>query len=195
MAFSRRQFIGGALGSLAAWPSLAWAARQSADPGRLFRHGVASGDPLTDRVILWTRVTPRADAGAVSVTWRIADDERFERTVAQGTAETSAARDFTVKVDAGTLRAGRRYYYAFESGGERSTIGRTRTLPEDAVDRIRLASVSCSNYPAGYFNVYRCHRQPRRSRRGAASRRLHLRVRQRRLRRRLGVGPRADARR
>ncbi len=156
MPFSRRQFIGGTLGSLAAWPSLAWAARQATDPGRLFRHGVASGDPLTDRVILWTRVTPSADAGPVRVTWRVADDERFERTVAQGTVETSAARDFTVKVDAGMLRAGRRYYYAFESGGERSTIGRTRTLPEDGVDRIRLASVSCSNYPAGYFNVYRC---------------------------------------
>jgi len=156
MPFSRRQFIGGTLGSLAAWPSLAWVARQATDPGRLFRHGVASGDPLTDRVILWTRVTPAADDGPVRVTWRVADDERFEHTVAQGMVETSAARDFTVKVDAGMLRPGRRYYYAFESGGERSTIGRTRTLPEDGVDRIRLASVSCSNYPAGYFNVYRC---------------------------------------
>ena len=156
MPVSRRQFIGGTLGSLAAWPSLAWAARQASDPGRVFRHGVASGDPLTDRVVLWTRVTPPASTGTARVTWRIADDERLERTIAQGAVETSAARDFTVKVDAGTLRPGRRYYYAFESGGEQSPIGRTRTLPQDDVSRIRLGSVSCSNYPAGYFNVYRC---------------------------------------
>jgi alkaline phosphatase D len=158
MPSSRRQFIGGALGSLALWPSLVWAGRQAADPGRVFRHGVASGDPLTDRVMLWTRVTPAAGAGAgaLRVTWRIADDERLERTVAQGSVETSAARDFTVKIDAGSLRPGRTYYYAFESGGERSPIGHTRTLPQDDVSRVRFASVSCANYPAGYFNVYRC---------------------------------------
>ena len=157
MACSRRQFIGGALGSIAVWPALARAARQDADPGRVFRHGVASGDPLADRVILWTRVTPRPDAtGVLRVTWRVADDERLEHVVAQGTAETSAARDFTVKVDAATLRAGRTYYYAFDSAGERSPVGRTRTLPQDDVSRVRLAAVSCSNYPAGYFNVLRC---------------------------------------
>jgi len=61
-----------------------------------------------------------------------------------------------VKVDAGGLRPGRIYYYAFDAAGERSTIGRTRTLPQDDVSRLRLASISCSNYPAGYFNVYRC---------------------------------------
>ena len=79
MACSRRQFIGGALGSIAVWPALARAARQDADPGRVFRHGVASGDPLADRVMLWTRVTPRPDAtGVLRVTWRVADDERLE---------------------------------------------------------------------------------------------------------------------
>jgi alkaline phosphatase D len=157
MRYSRRQFIGGALGSVAAFPALAWAARQPPDAGRVFRHGVASGDPLTDRVVLWTRATPRLDAtGAMSVTWRVADDERLERVVASGNVETGASRDFTVKVDAATLRPGRTYYYAFEAGGERSPIGRTRTLPQDDVTRVRLASVSCSNYPAGYFNVYRC---------------------------------------
>jgi alkaline phosphatase D len=157
MPYSRRQFIGGALGSMAVWPSLAWAARQAPDPGRVFRHGVASGDPLTDRVIIWTRATPRPDvSGTIQVTWRVADDDRFERVVAQGTAETSAARDFTVKIDAGNLRAGCFYYYAFETSGERSPVGRTKTLPQDDVQRLRLASVSCSNYPAGYFNVYRC---------------------------------------
>ena len=65
-------------------------------------------------------------------------------------------RDHTVKVDVPGLAPGRGYYYAFDADGDTSVIGRTKTLPEDSVDRVRLASVSCSNYPAGYFNVYRC---------------------------------------
>jgi alkaline phosphatase D len=157
MRYSRRQFIGGTLGSAVAWPALVLAARQAAESPRVFRHGVASGDPLTDRVVLWTRATPRVEgSSAVAVRWLVADDERLEKVVASGSVETSAARDYTVKVDAGGLRPGRSYYYAFDAAGERSVIGRTKTLPQDAVARVRLASVSCSNYPAGYFNVYRC---------------------------------------
>jgi alkaline phosphatase D len=156
--YSRRQFIGGALGSAIAWPALAAANRQAAEPSRLFGHGVASGDPLTDRIMLWTRATPRVESPSASlaVRWVLADDERLEKVVATGTVVTSPARDYTVKVDAGGLRPGRTYYYAFDAAGERSLIGRTRTLPQDDVARVRLASVSCSNYPAGYFNVYRC---------------------------------------
>ncbi|HET9271698.1 MAG TPA: alkaline phosphatase D family protein [Vicinamibacterales bacterium] len=157
MRYSRRQFIGGTLGSAVAWPAIVAAARQNSDTPRTFRHGVASGDPLTDRVVLWTRATPRVDgSSALPVRWIVADDERLEKVVANGTFETSDARDFTVKVDAAGLRPGRTYYYAFEAAGERSPIGRTKTLPQDDVARIRLASVSCSNYPAGFFNVYRC---------------------------------------
>jgi alkaline phosphatase D len=115
---------------------------------------VASGDPLTDRVILWTRVTP-ADVGAVvDVDWQVASDAALTQVVGRGTARTTAERDFTVKVDAGALQPGRSYYYAFQVGGDRSPVGRTRTLPA-AVDQVRLASACCSNYPAGYFNVYR----------------------------------------
>jgi len=158
MTYSRRQFIGTTLASAVAWPALVNAARQAADPPRLFRHGVASGDPLTDRVVLWTRVTPRVESAsaALPVRWVVADDERLATVVASGTVDTSGARDYTVKVDAGGLRPGRTYYYAFDAAGERSAIGRTKTLPQDDVARVRLASVSCSNYPAGYFNVYRC---------------------------------------
>jgi alkaline phosphatase D len=162
MRYSRRQFIGGALGSVVAWPASglpALAARQNTDAGRVFRHGVASGDPLTDRVILWTRATPpasRSATGTTSVRWRIAADEGLAQVVANGTVETSAARDFTVKVDAGSLQPGRTYYYAFDADGEQSPVGRTRTLPDGDVARLRVASVSCANYPAGYFNVYRC---------------------------------------
>ena len=157
---SRRRFLRGAAAAAAAaaWP-LGLRAQTPADPvSRLFRHGVASGDPLGDRVILWTRVSTDTP-GAIDVTevrWLLASDERLTRIVASGAASAAAERDFTVKVDAGGLAPGRRYFYAFEAGGERSPVGRTATLPADGTARVRLASVSCSNYPAGYFNVYRC---------------------------------------
>jgi alkaline phosphatase D len=90
------------------------------------------------------------------VQWEVALDDRLSRIVASGTAQAAPERDFTVKVDAGGLEPGRTYYYAFRARAERSPIGRTRTLPASGASRVRLAAVSCSNYPAGYFNVYRC---------------------------------------
>jgi alkaline phosphatase D len=121
---------------------------------RVFRHGVASGDPLADRVILWTRVTAPENA-TPEVAWEISPDVNFRRIVGAGKLTTAAARDFTVKIDAVALRAGTTYYYRFNALGERSPVGRTRTLPEAGVRRIRLAAVSCSNLPFGYFNAYR----------------------------------------
>jgi alkaline phosphatase D len=153
VSLSRRRFLEGVSAAAFAWP-LAASARHPASPSGLFRHGIASGDPLTDRVMLWTRVT--TPAPTVKVRWRIATDEKLGHVVASGSADTSAARDWTVKVDAGGLRPGRSYYYAFDANGDESPIGRTKTLPEDSVARVQLAQVSCSNYPAGYFNVYRC---------------------------------------
>ena len=161
VSLTRRQFIWTSAASLAALASAkpgeggrAPRAQGTAGSG-LFRHGVASGDPLTDRVILWTRVTPVDAGGTLDVGWRLAADPALTQVVARGSARTTADRDFTVKVDAGGLEPGRPYYYAFETAGERSPIGRTKTAPA-AADRVRLASVCCSNYPAGYFNVYRC---------------------------------------
>jgi alkaline phosphatase D len=159
MHISRRQFIQTATVSAAMVPLALRAEQAAPDPSlRRFRHGVASGDPLTDRVMLWTRVTvppTRSTIGPVEVQWQVASDETLTSVVARGTAQAAPERDFTVKVDAGNLRAGRTYYYAFTAGGERSPVGRTKTLP-DRTDRLRFASVSCSNYPAGFFNVYRC---------------------------------------
>lgn len=121
-----------------------------------FTHGVASGDPLSDRVIIWSRVVPAA-AGetAVSVRWRVAADAQFQRIVAEGDAIADAERDFTVKVDATGLQPGHAYFYRFESAGETSDVGQTKTLPVGAVDQFRLAVASCSNYPQGYFHAYR----------------------------------------
>ena len=119
-----------------------------------FTHGVASGDPLADRVILWTRVLPSAAATSASVTWEVASDAAFSNVVSQGETKTDAARDYTVKVDATGLTAGNTYYYRFKADGNTSPVGKTRTLPQASPDEVKLAVFSCSNYPAGYFHVY-----------------------------------------
>jgi alkaline phosphatase D len=123
-----------------------------------FRHGVASGDPQSDRVILWTRITPRraekaGDAG-IAVRWQMATDPAMQMVVANGIFSTSAQRDFTVKVDAAGLLPGHVYYYQFAADGVKSVVGRTKTLASADARQIRLAVFSCSNYPSGYFNVY-----------------------------------------
>lgn len=121
-----------------------------------FTHGVASGDPLADGVVLWTRVVPNKEfEKAVSVAWEVATDSGFENLIHSGTAEARNAHDFTVKVDVRGLTSGQTYYYRFRTSDSQSPVGKTLTLPEGNVDSVRLAVVSCANYPAGYFNVYR----------------------------------------
>ncbi|XOV80549.1 MAG: alkaline phosphatase D family protein [Aestuariibacter sp.] len=121
-----------------------------------FSHGVASGDPLQDAVILWTRVTPsEADfSGAVNVAWQLATDEQFSDIVTSGSANVSSDSDYTLKVDAIGLLDNTTYYYRFSSGDQVSPVGKTKTLPSGMVSSVKLAVMSCSNYPAGYFNVY-----------------------------------------
>ena len=120
---------------------------------RVFLHGVASGDPLSQAVILWTRVTPPPGRATVPVSFEIARDAGFTRIAGRGMQMTSAARDFTVKVDAIGLEPGATYFYRFSALGEASPVGRTRTLPV-STSRVRLAVASCSNLPFGYFNAY-----------------------------------------
>lgn len=121
-----------------------------------FRHGVASGDPLNDRVILWTRVTPRrnGDTADISVRWQMATDPAMQMVVAGGSTATSVDRDYTVKIDAAGLLPGHVYYYQFAIDGQKSVVGRTKTLARADARQVRLAVFSCSNYPSGYFNVY-----------------------------------------
>jgi len=119
-----------------------------------FNHGVASGDPLADRVIIWTRVTPNED-GRVGISWEMATDEAFANVVAKGSGTTSPDVDYTVKADVEGLQAATVYYYRFMTLNATSPVGRTRTLPQGATSAAAFAVVSCSNYPAGYFNVYR----------------------------------------
>jgi len=153
---SRRKFIRTfSLGTVAVStiPLAACGGSDSSDRSAGFAHGVASGDPLADRVILWTRVTATG-SGDVDVGWEISEDSDFARPVASGIVTTGADKDYTVKVDATGLGANRSYYYRFGCLGVLSPVGRTRTLPTGSVSRVRFAVFSCSNYPAGYFNVY-----------------------------------------
>jgi len=124
----------------------------------VFSHGVASGDPLTDSVIIWTRITPEDEdaAGSLPVGWSISENSDMSNPVQSGTYVTDSAKDFTVKVDVKGLQAGTTYYYRFTgpSGTEPTDIGQTKTLPEGSVSAIKFAVCSCANYPAGFFNVY-----------------------------------------
>ena len=124
-------------------------------PENLFEHGVASGDPLTDGVILWTRITQEASE-PVEVWWEMALDEAFLERTAQGTLMTDASRDFTVKVDVPGLMWGRNYFYRFAVQGRWSATGRTRLAPKanDAA-KLRFGVCSCANYGFGYFHGFR----------------------------------------
>jgi alkaline phosphatase D len=120
----------------------------------VFLHGVASGDPLRDRVVIWTRVTMRQAQDKIPVAWTVAADRQMHRIVRQGRTTARAERDHTVKIDVDGLKPGETYYYRFEVDGERSPVGRTRTLPVGDVSKLKLAVFSCSNYELGYFNAY-----------------------------------------
>lgn len=120
-----------------------------------FYHGVASGDPLEDRVIIWTRVSPVEAKDNIEVAWRMATDTGMVNLVAEGVFDTNLNRDFTVKVDVEGLNAGTWYYYDFMALDQYSLRGRTRTLPTGDVDHLRFAVASCSNYEHGYFNAYK----------------------------------------
>jgi phosphodiesterase/alkaline phosphatase D-like protein len=119
----------------------------------VFRHGVASGDPGEDSIVLWTRISPDA-ARPTRVAWRLSTEPDFTRIAADGIVETGPDRDWTVKVDVSGLQPGTAYFYRFAAGGQLSAVGRTRTLPEGDLDRLRLAVVSCADHARGYFNVY-----------------------------------------
>ncbi|MCP3734578.1 alkaline phosphatase D family protein [Sphingomonas sp. RP10(2022)] len=133
-------------------------------PAGLFSLSVASGDPLPDSVILWTRLAPQpldATGGmppvAVPVRWQVAEDARFTRIVREGTVQAEPRWGHSVHVDFRGLKPARRYHYRFLAGGETSPTGRTRTTPAAGapVDRLRLCYGSCQKYEAGHYAAYR----------------------------------------
>lgn len=119
---------------------------------RVFAHGVASGDPDSDSIVLWTRVSELS--GDIDVAWEVARDQDFQRIVARGTTRTGPDRDFTVKAIADGLPAGASVFYRFSIGGVASPVGRSKTLPTGELDALTIAVASCSNYQFGFFNAY-----------------------------------------
>ncbi len=118
-----------------------------------FYHGVASGDPLPDRVIIWTRLTPSQKGESFPVKWIIAKDEALTEVVNEGIINAHSNRDFTIKIDVLGLEADQFYYYQFVEKGKKSVLGRTKTAPKRATDKVKLAVISCTNYEAGYYNA------------------------------------------
>lgn len=169
MAIDRRRFLIGSaaaaglvlvpagLGLRATSAQAAWAKSAPTDPrtGR-FPHGVASGDPLQDSVVLWTRVRaidPGAQTAVAQLT--VARDPALEEVVHRRAVEARADRAWTAKIEVDDLEPATTYYYRFEIGGEGSPVGRTRTLPGAGAEHVRLAVASCSNRGYGYFHAYR----------------------------------------
>ncbi|MDG4864644.1 alkaline phosphatase D family protein, partial [Streptomyces sp. T-3] len=143
---------------------LAAAPLAHAAEGPAFLHGVASGDPLPDGVLLWTRITPTAEAipgsgkgPEVTVSWEVAEDKDFTKVVSKGSTTAKAASDHTVKADVRGLRQATDYYFRFTAGVATSPVGRTRTTPahDAAAPGVRFGVVSCANWESGYFAAYR----------------------------------------
>ena len=123
--------------------------------GNYFLHGVASGDSLQDRVIIWTRISV-SDPQVKVVNWEVSQDLKFKQLVATGRKVIAAKSDYTVKVDVKGLSAGNRYYYRFIYDGQVSSIGLTKTLPDSLNGgAFSMAVVSCNNWEDGYFNSFR----------------------------------------
>ncbi|WP_369379682.1 alkaline phosphatase [Streptomyces sp. cg36] len=152
--------------AVAAAPLVAGATAAAADsaPAPAFLHGVASGDPLPDGILLWTRVTPVPEAVPGSgkgpdteIGWEIAEDKAFTRIVARGRTTATAASDHTVKADVRGLRPATAYWYRFSAGTVLSPVARTLTAPatDAALASARFGVVSCSNWESGYFSAYR----------------------------------------
>ncbi|CAH0990059.1 Phospholipase D [Sinobacterium norvegicum] len=134
---------------------LGCADRDSDDDNNVsFAQGVASGDPLADSVILWTRALPNDTDAVVTVDWEVATDSGFDDLIHNGSTTTDGSKDFTVKIDVQNLSSGTVYYYRFRANGTTSAEGTTKTLPEGSLEQAKLAVVSCANFPAGYFHAY-----------------------------------------
>jgi len=186
--FSRRRFLVGAAASATAVAATGLGGCSGDDPGHAddttglglgatttlhtarlagdpFTLGVASGDPLPDRVVLWTRLAPTPLAGGlagmpddrVDVIWQVASDAQFTRVVSRGTSTAAPANAHAVHVDAAGLDPASDYFYRFTVGEWTSPVGRTRTTTEPgaALHRLRLGVVCCQNFGTGHYAAYR----------------------------------------
>ena len=161
---TRRTVVKAAAAGAALIPLTAATAAHADTAAPAFLHGVASGDPLPDGILLWTRVTPTAEAVPGSglgpdteVGWTVATDKAFKSVVASGSTTATAASDHTGKADVRGLKPATDYWFRFTGGGTVSPAARTRTTPAEGatVSGLRFGVVSCANWEAGYFSAYR----------------------------------------
>jgi alkaline phosphatase D len=152
--------LAGAALTPGAWTSAVAQTRMAEDP---FKLGVASGEPLADGMVLWTRLAPKPlELGAgmgsapVAVSWEIAEDEGLKRTAARGRTLAVGEAGHSVHVEVAGLKPGREYWYRFTAAGHASPVGRTRTAPAAgaAVDKLTLAYGSCQKYSAGHYTAH-----------------------------------------
>lgn len=149
----RRKFLNLAAGVIISTGLSLFADVKERGRGNFF-HGVASGDPLQDRVIIWTRVTPLDNQNLITIVYEVSLEKDFKHCIHSGNVIASQAHDYTVKIDLLGLEPNTHYYYRFKSANALSQVGRTLTLPEET-DAITLALFSCANFTSGYFNAYR----------------------------------------
>ncbi len=168
---ARRRFltVTGAAAGLAAAGALpsvspASANTTSSPKGYPFTLGVASGDPLPDGVVLWTRLAPEPlaplggmDQRTYPVQWEVAEDGRFRRVVRRGTTRVAPEYTHTAHVDVRGLEPWREYYYRFRAGSHISPVGRTKTAPapHQSIPRLSLAVASCQAIWEGWFTAHR----------------------------------------
>ena len=165
--FDRRKFLLGA-GSLALFTGLGSAGRVWASPrfpAYPFLLGVASGDPMPDGFVIWTRLAPQPleeHAGmpmlAVPVRWEVAEDGNFSKVVRKGEALARPELGHSVHVEVAGLSARRPYWYRFHVEGQPpSPAGCVRTAPAagDMPDRVRIGVAGCQHHEAGLFTAYR----------------------------------------
>jgi alkaline phosphatase D len=164
--FSRRDllYLIGAAGATSMLPLLRGRLlAQAAFQSYPFTLGVASGEPLPDGVVLWTRLAPRPFEGGgmpmanAEVAWELAHDSGFKSIALKGTAIARPELGHSVHVELGGLEPGREYFYRFHAGQDVSQVGRTKTAPAAgaSVDQLRFAVCGCSQYEVGYFTAYR----------------------------------------
>jgi alkaline phosphatase D len=129
-----------------------------------FTVGVASGDPASDGVLIWTRLVPDLGlpdfglpASAIDVRWEVAADQHMKKIVASGHVSATPELNHSVRVDVRGLAPSREYFYRFHAGGATSLVGRTRTAPalDAPVDKFRFAFASCQSYEPGFYTAHR----------------------------------------
>ena len=165
--WTRRGFLAAGGAAFVAWPLLgrpesAFALRQSTSPDYPFALGVASGDPAPTGIVLWTRLAPKPLEGGgmpeenIEVRWEVADDDKFAKVVAKGTAVATPDLAHSVHIEVNGLEPSRWYFYRFAAMNEISPVGRTRTAPrpEEIPQKLRFAFASCQSFEGGYYTAY-----------------------------------------